>query len=468
MPLSTLPGVRAELQDGGLRPQSQPVQPKVTVIGCTNNPEITAGVPVRIASDDDAILFDNKYAIGGVNLDALGPVSKPSELSKAIAEAFAGGADHVEAIAITDPTGLNKLEVDPTPQRRFDGLEELYNDIKHSQLDIVVPVTTVIDSTGLASTDNFAYQLANLCHQTLINERACLGVIGVSPPVAGDNVPTLAETEDWVTALVSFDTSSLLGVDFTIGDGVTDDSNDGYADTYAFYATKDEALPIGTPPVFDADVEKDGKGIPVDIGRYLSVCANTERFINEQSSRVNPTLGYYHSNIASAYAGLIASIVPWEGTTNNILKGVTPVRPLSPNQAARLEAKRFVTLVDRPSGYKVANGVTWAHRISDFVRSDYTQLTTLRIATTAIDFVRTVASKYIGKPSNAFVISALRNDIDEALARLQTLGALNDYKFDLVLTPAQLVLGNITIKLTLYPALEIRKITVVAGVSAKV
>jgi hypothetical protein len=469
MPINNLPGVKVELIDGQLRPVSLPVTRKVTLLGVTNNPNIMVGEPIRLESDNDAASFDDFFLADGVTPDPAGPLQKPSELTKAIAETFAGGADNVEVVVLPDPTATNlALELTPTNQRRFDALESMYTLLKYTPVDIVQPVGTTIDATGLASTDNYAYQLGNFCHQTTINERACIGVLGVTPPVAGDtSTPTLAQAEAWVAALETFDTSSILGSDFTIGDGITDVEPDNVPDTYAFWATSDEAIPLGSPPRFDADVDTDRRGEPVDLGKYISVVADQGRFVNEVSSRVNVTGGFYHANLASAYAGLIASLPSRIGTTNQIMRGATAVRALAPTQAERLMSARYVTFLNRPTGYVVANGVTWAYKLSDAVRSDFTQLTTMRITIDAVSFVRTRAIRYIGQPSNAQTRAALRADIDEALGVMQKIGALQRYDFQLNITPAQAVLGSMTVDLKLVPAFEILEITVTAALAAE-
>jgi hypothetical protein len=469
MPTNQIPGVKVELIDGQLRPVTLPVQPKVTLLGVTNSPNVTVGEPTRVESDNDAALFDDFFLADGTTPSPTGPVQKPSELTRAIAETFAGGADNVEVVVLPDPTATNlALELTPTNQRRYDSLDSFYTLLKFTPVDIVVPVGTTIDATGLAATDNYGYQLANFCHQTTINERSCHGVIGVTPPVAGDTTtPTLAQLETWVTALEAFDTSSILGTDFTIGDGVDDTDADNVPDTYAFWATSDEAIPVGSPPRYDADVDTDRRGEGVDIGKYLSVVADQGRFVNEVSGRVNVTGGFYHSNLAPAYAGLISNLPARVGTTNQIMRGATAVRALAPSQAERLLLKRYITFLNRPTGYVVANGVTWAHKISNAVRSDYTQLTTLRITFDAVSFVRTRAIRYIGQPNNAQTRAALRTDVDEALGVMQKIGALQRYDFQLNITPAQAVLGTMTVDLKLVPAFEILEITVTAALSAE-
>lgn len=469
MPTNKLPGVKVELIDGQLRPVSLPVQPKVTLLGVTNNPNATVGEPTRVESDNDAAMFDDFFALDGVTPDPTGPLQKPSELTKAIAEAFSGGADNVEVVVLPDPTAQNlALELTPTNQRRYDALDSFYTLLKFTAVDLVLPVSTTIDATGLAVTDNFGWQLANFCHQTTINERSCYGVIGVTPSVAGATAtPTLAQVEAWVAALEAFDTTTILGTDFTIGDGVTDVGADNVPDNYAFWATSDEVIPIGVPPRFDNDVETDRRGEPVDIGKYISVVADQGRFVNDVSGRVNVTGGFYHNNLAATYAGLVTSLPARIGTTNQIIRGATAVRALAPSQAERLMLKRYVTFLNRPTGYVVANGVTWAHKISDAVRSDYTQLTTLRITFDAVSFVRTRAIRYIGQPNNAQTRAAIRADVDEALGIMQKIGALQRYDFQLNITPAQAVLGKMTIDLKLVPAFEILEITITAALSAE-
>jgi hypothetical protein len=472
MPLINLPGIRLDLTDGNLRPRSTPTQPKVTLIGVTNNPGVSSGEVVRVESDDDARRFDNMYASDSVTPDPSGPIGKPSELTLAVAEAFSGGADHVEVMALPNSASVDtKLGLFHTPSERYDALEEAYTLLRFTPVDIVVPVNTQIDATGLSASQNYGWQLANFCHQTSINERTCIGVIGTTPAVAGNTVPTIAEQEAWVAALETFDTTAVLGADFTIGDGITatgvDPLNQG-PDTYAFYATSDETIPVGAPtPRFDADIEYDKKNKAVDIGRYLSITAETARFINEESGREAPTLGYYHNNIASSYAGLISSIPSFVGTTNQIMRGMTPVRALAPTQVERLANKRFVSLINRPTGYVVADGVTWAHRISDEIRSDFTQLTTIRIAFDAVNFVRASLFRYLGQPNNAQIRAAIEADIDVALSNLQRLGALQKYTFRLNLTAQKMVLGKMDIEMTLTPAFEIKQITLTTGLSAE-
>lgn len=463
MPLNTLPGVKGEINDGQLRPRFVPQQPKLTLIGVSNNPDLPVGEPFIIETDADAQKTYNRFLADGTTPSQSGPVRKPSELTKAIAEARGGGAENIEVVVLPDPTAMGQaLPLNPNNAQRFDAQEALFPLIKETPLDHVIAVGATIDASGLGAGENFGYQLANLCHQATINERSCRGYIGTVGPVAEGSTskPTLAELESWVTALQAFDTTAFGGAPFTIGDGVTDAGGDGVPDNYAFWGTQDENIPTGAPPRFNGQVEIDGKGQPVDIGKYLTVFVERVRFFNEVAQDVNPTLNFYDGNGVAAYAGLRLSLPSRLGTTNRVLPGAVPIRPLSPTQVERLQTKRFVALRLRPTGYVVNNGLTFAYHINDFYKSDFTQETTMMITQDALSFIRTRAVQYLGGPNNAQVKAALESDIDDALKVMQRLGALNRYNFQVIISPAQAVLGRMRIEVTLVPAFEITRITV--------
>jgi len=463
MALDNLPGTKVEVQDGSLRISRPPAMPKVTLIGTTNNPGIDPGEPVRVETDDDAVLFDNMYAADGVTLDPTGPFQRPSELSLAIAEAFAAGGENIEAIALPSATGLaTKLEPDPSNSDRYTALGSLYNIIKHTDLDITVPVGAYIDSSGLGVGENFGYQLANFCYQNSINHRMGIGVLGVSPPDPIDSnptgIPTLTQLNDWVTALAAFNTSAINGADFTIFDGVTDSGGDGVPDNYAFWATTNETIPTGAPPRFDANVVTDRRGEPVDIGAYISVPTEWARFFNDEGRRVNPTLGYYQSSTASAYAGLISKLPSRIGTTNQILRGTTPIRQMSPTQAETLINARYVPMLMRSLGYVMVQDNTGAYHISDYYKSDFTLLTTVRITHDAVRIVRSRGQNYIGRPNNAVNRNALMADIDEGLGLMQKLGAIEWFEATLIAPPSMTVLGRAQVDLVVQPAFELLQI----------
>lgn len=471
MALDNLPGTKVEVEDGRLRVTRPPSQRKVTLLGLTNNPGITAGEPVRIETDDDAVLFDNRYDTDGVTLNSAGVVSAPSDLTLAIAEAFNAGAQNVEAVAIPNPTGIQvKLDPGSTNADVYDGLEQLYTLLKHTDLNIVVPVGAYLDSPNLGAGENFGYQLANFCYQNSINHQMCVGVIGVERPNPLDSNPTgvmtLAQLEAWVAALESYDTSAINGADVTIFDGTTDVLGDGIPDNFAFWATTNEQIPTGTPPRFDGQTVTDRRGQPVDIGAYISVPTEWVRFFNAESSRLYPTLGYYQNSCAAAYAGLVSKLPARIGTTNQVLGGCTPIRQLSPLQAERLLNCRYVPMLMRSLGYVVVQDNTGAYHISDYYKSDFTLLTTVQITHDAVNVVRARGQRYIGKPNNAVNRNALMSEIDEGLGIMMKNGAIEWFEATLVAPPNLRVLGRAQIDLVIRPAFELLQIRQFVGLTA--
>jgi len=438
-----IPKVKATLVDGNLRILRAGSAPKVTVLGVTDSADSNISVldPILLSDDDNINMFD--HADG-----------TPSEISKGIAEARSAGADNIEVVVLASAT-----EDDYNPITRYADLASAYNVLQHHQVQLVVPLGTAIDEHSLSSTQNFGWQLANFCYQQTKNWSSSHGFIGVRPPiVSASGTPTLAEVETWVAALETFDTSAQAngGADFTIYDGVTDAGSDGVPDTYAFLATSDELIPTGAPPWNDANVVQDKNNNPVDIGAYISVVAFTGKALNEVSRREDPVNAYYRSNGAAGYAGLVASLPSWIAPTNRVVGGYVPFRNFSYDQVNRLIGNRFVPFLDRPTkGLVVARGRTGAYNISDTYKSDYVNLSTVRIVAEAVTRVREVAEPFLGQPNNPQIRNALEAEIDAMLRRMQSVGALQRSDFNLVSTPSMQITGDIRVDLTLVPAFEI-------------
>jgi hypothetical protein len=297
-----------------------------------------------------------------------------------------------------------------------------------------------------------------------------MGVVGVQPPTAAaavTGVPTLAEVRDHVNALAAFDTSLLQGIDFAIFDGLTDAGDDGIPDNYAFWATTDEEMPTGSPPASAALVRKDAKENPIDIGAYISVVSTWCRFRNEAGPLLYPRVGYYHGSGEGAYGALITTLDPAVSTTNRLVGGAEPLRRLSAAQANSLAGARFVSFWTNVVGqFVVVSGVTGAYNISQFFRSDFVRLSTVRITHESINVVRIAGNPFIGQPNHAPHRSALENAIDDGLSKMQKRGALQGYRFSLVSTPTMQVLGQIVVDITLIPAFEIQQITARVGLAA--
>ena len=115
-------------------------------------------------------------------------------------------------------------------------------------------------------------------------------------------------------------------------------------------------------------------------------------------------------------------------------------------------------MYQKTKGLVVAKGITGAHNITKYVRSDYTNLTTVRIVSTVVDSIRALGDKYIGEPNNAPQINSLDTEISQLLLSMKGQGALNSYDFSIQASPDERVLGILNISLTLVPAFEIHDI----------
>lgn len=215
----------------------------------------------------------------------------------------------------------------------------------------------------------------------------------------------------------------------------------------------------------------DSRNGKVDAGQYLSVFSTPLRAIGTQTAGASLAVGASVSNTsrntsgAAAYAGLITSLAPQSSTTNKQVGGVVQLKLLSASQANDLVGMRHVTMYSRSTGLTVASGVTGAHNVSKYVRSDYVRLSTVRIVHATVDLIRAVANKYIGEPNNAPQMNALDAEIDQLLISMKGSGALNAYSFSISSTPDQRVLGELDINLTLVPAFEITTINLVVSLS---
>lgn len=435
----SLPGFEVEIQDGGMRVSRPITGPKVTILGTTDRQTIALNTPTLIDRREDIINFD--LADG-----------TPSEITKAINEAFQGGAENVEAVIISYDTAL-------PPHLRYAALSDTYEVLLNTDVDIVVPAGAYIDSPGLTGT-NFAYQLADFCYQATINNNTTIGVIGVEAPtavVATTGDLSLAQLEAHVSALEDYDTSALNGALFSIYDGVTDTNDDGVPDNYGMIATTDR-LPATNPA--DGRVVKDARGNFVDIGAYLSVVATWGRFFGDVADRLYPQRGYYNNSLAATYAGIIARLDSHSAPTNKTVPGVIPIRDLSLSQANRLAAARFVAAFTKPRGFVIADAMTGAYNISPFFRSDFTRLTTVRIVHDALNVIRAICDPYIGEANNFATRNAMEVAIERGLQKMRSIGMLEEFDFSIVSTAAMRVLGEVLIDVVLVPAFELRKIRV--------
>ena len=433
---------KAEVTDKGLVLSRPALAPTVLLIGTTDNTSADLEDPYRIERGSSISDFD--LASG-----------TPSEISKAVIEAQGAGAENIEVFVLSDGSGTQWSTL--TNVNRYNALTRAYSLLLNHEVDIVCPVGAYIDSSGLAADTSFGYQLANHCYRGTREFTARFGVIGATAPTAATTTtgkPTLGEMATWVTALAAYDTSGTQGAAFTEYDGTTDTGADGDPENYEFWATADETM--------TGVVDTDANGNNIDIGAYIAVYAGWERFRNSLGIRLYPTLRYYNNNGAAAFAGLIAATPTYEAPRNIPLPGAEAIRNMSSSQADSLAGSRIIASCRKLGQYQVYDAMTGAHRISEYVRSDFVRITTVRIVHEAIDQVRAAANPFIRLTNSTTNREALQEALDEGLKLLRG-DALERWDYDLIYTRAMQVLGQLIIDLKLWINEEIRHITVRVG-----
>jgi hypothetical protein len=505
MAFDSLPAVNVNLSDQGLKIAPQPSGPKVTLLGITSNTGISLREPFQVTNVGQA---SASLYFSGTAGDTY-----PGELSMALEEAIAGGAPNVEIVVIGHYNGA-ALESIVSPvgtdnSSRYADLTTAYDTIVNTDLDIVVPVGAWADCTG--TTGNYTNQLANFCEQAT-NEfgNTSIGVIGM--------MPTLHWARTWSNATGLWANATLSGEAVALtGEGLTRFNIPSIAlvDEWVKYATQDDEDGVATTPLVEAteagfpttfynylagsngadgtfypensdnvatdvaavywtsfqaqdsagSVLLDAKGNRVDAGRRICVVGAPLITSNNTTKDLAKGLGVslsntvYNTDGAAAYAGFINTLAPHSSTTNKTLPAVVARRPMSAKQANKLAARRITTFLNKTNGFVVASGVTGAHNVSKYVRSDFVRLSTVRITDAAIAGVRSASEPFIGEANNALNRSAMQAEIDKFLFTMRSVGALNDYEFFVSSTPDQQVLGEVEITLTLVPAFEITKIT---------
>jgi hypothetical protein len=126
-----------------------------------------------------------------------------------------------------------------------------------------------------------------------------------------------------------------------------------------------------------------------------------------------------------------------------------------------------VPVFAKPKGIVAASAMTGAYNISEYYRSDFVRLSTVRIVHDAVNFVRDVSDQFIGEPNSAPQRNALSTAIDNALKSMQSQGALRRYDFNIFASATDQVLGRATVELELVPAFELQQITVIVALAAE-
>jgi len=330
-----------------------------------------------------------------------------------------------------------------------DGLAEIFPGIGAAS------ASTKIDGSALESGDfhevNFGYQLANFCFSLSVNDNECAGSIGVRGPKSF----TTKDISRWIgeepstdsDGVVVSDGSGLLGNKFTAG---TISRENGFFATFSGY------LPESANFDADADIITDRNGHKVDIGKYLSLPVMPLTFFNP----IDETGFGYQASMAALYAGFYSALPSNSAPTNKKVDGVkTPFR-ISKAKLNALAKNKMIAIKQKENSLRISDAPTAARNDSDFTR-----LTTVRIVSDAVDAVRAVAEPYIGEPNTALARTSLETGIVRELSLLQEAGFIQRFEARVSASTSQEIQGDATVELTLVPAFELRKITIITSLA---
>lgn len=360
-------------------------------------------------------------------------------------------------VAGSSGDGLGKLHVE-----EFQGEFFYFWDIDDNGSAEIYPAgigsasaTTGIDGSALTASDfhevNFGYQLANFCFSLSVNDNEVTGVIGVKAPLSF----SAKDISLWIGKEAGVDSegkvlingTGLLGNKFVAGTTTRE---------RGFFATESGWLPTSVDFDSDADILKDRNDHKIDIGKYISLTAMYLTFFNA----TDQTGFGYQANMSAYYGGFYSSLPVASAPTNKVISGVRAPFRVSKTKLNSLAKLKFVAIKQKENQLRISDSPTAARDDSDFTR-----LTTMRIIADAIDSVRAVAEPYIGEPNTALARISLETGITRELSELQGIGNIQRFEARVSATTAQEIQGDATVELTIVPAFELRKITIITSLA---
>jgi len=464
-----LPGVSVDIADGQLSVRRPAPGPKVTILATTTSDAMDLYEPVLVENVPLAMRAA-RHADGS-----------PSEMSLALAEAVRVGATSIELVKIATISG--ELDTQFTPNNRFDGLERSLENLKLLDVDVVVPVNAFLDTTGLSGTSpdgqsrsiGFARQLGNFCYQATKEWNSCIGVIGVRPlnKVARDegwtnapadyteelfNDPPIAHLREWV--------AHLRGEAGTDVDHTADNLFEGFlAGSVEQSAGQISTSYDGWAYDEDGDLAKDRNQKNVDGYAYLSITAMLARINTDETQNLANSLDvpeqvdqHVLCGGAVAYAAFLTTLDPHDASTNKSISGVSPSRKFSSSLAEQLIQARMVTMVDRSGKFVVSKDVTGGYNGSQYTRTDFTLLSTVRIMHAMVDIVRNRAFPFLGRPITSVNMAAMETNVRSGLEAMKPSGALQSYSLFTTASPDSQVLGEVNVELSAVIGYELTKV----------
>jgi hypothetical protein len=163
-----------------------------------------------------------------------------------------------------------------------------------------------------------------------------------------------------------------------------------------------------------------------------------------------------------AYAGLISLLPAFSSPTHKVIPGALGSEyTLSAAQLLGLLNQHIVCPRLQNGRLIIGDAITTADDDSDFIR-----LTTVRIVSDVIALVHETAEPYIGEQNTLAKRNALETQLRNKLSRLISLGALNDFRFNIKSSLKNQIDGDMFIYLDIVPVFEVRRIYIAVSLKA--
>lgn len=294
-----------------------------------------------------------------------------------------------------------------------------YQLLENYQVDWVVPTGIYADDKLLDRNKDFAYELALFCAINSTRNKSVYGAI----PMKQLTDTSLAGIQAHAKYLANFKNQ---------------------------YFMKDNKGSIIT----------DGKGVPIDLGKFITLIAGPTVTVNHQVYSLREDAG------AVAYIAYNTVLLPQSAPTNKRLPGTNGVKyNFSNAQLNDIAGNRMVVFGKKFSskgqvlqGAYIVDGPTCAR-----VGSEYGRLSTLKVLREVSDQTREVADPFIGEANTIEQRNALSAALSKRYDALVSSGVILDYSFNLVASQRDQALGQSSLELGIVAPQELRKITTVMG-----
>lgn len=198
-----------------------------------------------------------------------------------------------------------------------------------------------------------------------------------------------------------------------------------------------------------------------EASRHVQVVAGPEVGINIPGSlRTQWVSG------VTQYAVLVNSLAVQNAPTNQPLPAANALRyDLSLKQLDDLVGNKYVTFRTKNNRIVVVDAITTAPDLfvgQDLVRSDFTRLSTLRSTSYMVSAIRAVTDPFIGRPNEFPTYNAMNTAIRGVINLAIERGVIQDASYSIELGEN---LDAASVKLTILPQFELRKINVEIGLT---